>query len=199
MKIYQNFSVLKRRTMIIFYIGLIVGFSLFSAETLEESPIETFKSQRVLQGEIFFQQSQKYFSEKMYKSCIEKSLDFEILFPKHPLKLANLKLLSQAYWMDDQLEKSIQVDLKIYREFPTIEEGIVSYFEAAKKLIRIGKKLEGRKILEKIKNEMYSYKVAKDAEIELLQLKILQDETNLSTNEKIFLEEKNKALIESDK
>jgi hypothetical protein len=187
------------------YFLVFLGFSLLGADKPEENPTETFKAQRVLQGEIFFQQSQKYFSEKMYKSCIEKSLDFQILFPKHPLKLANLKLLSECYLMNDQWEKSIQADLKLYREFPTIEDGVVSYFEAAKKLIRIGKRTEGIRILEKIKTEMFSYKVAKDAEIELIQLKILDETTDegferkISPNEKIFSEERNKALIESDK
>jgi hypothetical protein len=178
---------------------------LWGAEPTEERPVEVFKSQRMQQGEIFFEQSQKYFDEKMYKSCIEKSLDFLILFPKHPLKLANLKLLSEAYLMNDQWEKSIQVDLKIHREFPTIEDGISSYLQAARKMIRIGRRAEATRILERIKSEMFSYKLAKEAEIELNQLKILYEtsdfgnEGKISPNEKIFSDETNKTLLESDK
>lgn len=148
--------------------------SSFAAESTQESPREVFKSQRVEQGNLIFEQAKKYFDEKMFKSCIEKALDFQILFPSHPLKLSNLKLLSQAYLRDEQWEKSIQTDLKIYREFPTIEDGISSYLEAARKLIRIGNTEEGKQILEKIRTQMYSQKLAKEAEIELNQLKILE-------------------------
>lgn len=160
------------KILILLFGSLVLNF-LGSVE-LQETPKEVFKVQRIEQGNLFYEQAKKYFEEKLYKSCIEKALDFQILFPKHPLKLQNLKLLSQAYLMDEQWEKSIQVDLKIYREFPTIEEGIVSYLDAAKKLIKLGYIEEGKQILEKIKTEMYSYKVAKDAEIELNQLKILE-------------------------
>ncbi len=157
-----------------FILVLVIANAVDSSENQTEDPKEVFKSQRIEQGNLFYEQAKKYFDEKMYKSCIEKALDFQILFPKHPFKLQNLKLLSQAYLMDEQWEKSIQTDFKIYKEFPTIEDGIVSYFEAAKKLIKLGKIKEGKHILEKIKSEMYSYKVAKDAEIELNQLQILE-------------------------
>ncbi|MCX7999652.1 MAG: hypothetical protein N3A69_11995 [Leptospiraceae bacterium] len=160
--------------LFIIYLMSFFFFSSFAAENIQESPREVFKSQRIEQGNLIFEQAKKYFDEKMFKSCIEKALDFQILFPKHPLKLSNLKLLSQAYLMDEQWEKSIQTDLKIYREFSTIEDGINSYLEAARKLIRIGNTEEGKQILEKIKTQMYSQKLAKDAEIELNQLKILE-------------------------
>ncbi|MCX7998399.1 MAG: hypothetical protein N3A69_05530 [Leptospiraceae bacterium] len=166
MKVYRFYAAL--------YFLSFLSVSQFAKENLPEGPKEVFKSQRIEQGNLVFEQAKKYFDEKLFKSCIEKALDFQILFPKHPLKLQNLKLLSQAYLMDEQWEKSIQTDLKIYQEFPTIEEGILSYMEAARKLIRLGKIEEGKQILEKIRIQMYSQKVAKDAEIELNQLKILE-------------------------
>lgn len=165
---------LKLQVSSVFLLFVWVSFTLYAVEEKIETPKEVFKSQRLEQGNLFYEQAKKYFDEKMYKSCIEKSLDFQILFPKHPLKLQNLKLLSQAYLMDEQWERSIQIDLKIYREFPTIEEGILSYFEAARKLIKLGNIQEGKQILQKIKSEMYSSKLAKDAEIELKQLQILE-------------------------
>ncbi len=152
---------------------LIWNLVLFSQSKNGDDPVEVFKEQRASQGEIIFAQAQDYFKQKLYKSCIEKTQDFLILYPKHTSRLAVLKLLSEAYYKDEQLEKSIQTDYKIYKDYPTVEEGLISYFEAARKLLKTGRKEEAVDILEKLRTQMYSYKLAKDAEIELNQLKIL--------------------------
>jgi hypothetical protein len=142
----------------------------------QENPIEVFKKQRVTQGDIFFSQAQNFFNDKLYTSCIEKILDYLVLFPSHPSTVKAQKLLSSAYQFNDQWGKSIEVDLKIYRENPTIEDGLTSYLDAARKLSRIGQISKAKPMLENLKTQMFSVKVAKDAEIELNQWKILEME-----------------------
>ncbi|MCB1179574.1 MAG: hypothetical protein KDK36_18490 [Leptospiraceae bacterium] len=166
---------------------LFSGISLFSQDVSSKKeklsqkeeivdPVEVFKDQRISQGEIVYSQAVDYFKERMYKSCIEKSLDFLVLYPKHNLQLPVLKLLSEAYYKDEQLDRSIRTDIKIYKEYPTTEDGLESYLEAARKLLKTGRRKDAKSVLEEIKGQMYSYKVAKEAEIELNQLKILYPE-----------------------
>ena len=64
----------------------------------------------------------------------------------------------------------------VYRENPTTEDGLVSYLEAGKKMLLIGKSKEGKRILDTVKNQLYSSKIAKDAEIELKQNAILEED-----------------------
>jgi TolA-binding protein len=136
---------------------------------------ETFKQQRQNQGEIHFSKAYDFFKGGQYKACIDKINEFLFLFPGHPATLRSLKLLSLSFKKNDQLEDSIETDLIIYRENPTTEEGLISYLEAGKKLLVVGKLEEGKKILENVKNQLYSSKVAKDAEIELKQNTILEE------------------------
>jgi hypothetical protein len=154
---------------------LILAFSLISNDSKPSSK-EIFQENKEKQGFINFSQAQEYFQIQNYKACIQKNHDFLLLYPEHPLKIKVLKLMSEAYWMDDQSLKSISVDEMIYKEYPTIEEGLISYLEAAKKYLKIGKIGHSKKILLEIKDQMYSKKISKDAEIELEQIKILDIE-----------------------
>lgn len=152
---------------------LLMSFSLNVAAAEKESPTEVFKAQRISQGEIFFDQATQYYQDKMYETCIEKLLDFQILFPGHPWTVKAQKLLSQAYEKNEQWDKSVQVDLKIHKENSSLEEGLSSYLDAAKKMAKMGKTARAAEILEYLKTQMYSNKLAKDAEIELDQMRIL--------------------------
>lgn len=136
---------------------------------------ETFKQQRLSQGELQYSKAVELFKDGHYRACIDKINEFLFLFPGHPATLKSLKLLSLSYQKNDQFEDSIQTDLFIYRENPTTEDGIVSYLDAGKKLLFVGKVEMGKKILEEIKNQLYSSKIAKDAEIELKQNEILEE------------------------
>jgi hypothetical protein len=153
----------------------LISLGIHAADS-KETPIEVFKKQRILQGEMHFSKAQEYFQNRNFKASSEKVLDFLLIYPDHPQTLSSLKLLSDSYFMDDQLEKSIQVDLKIYRENPMIEEGLISYFQAAKKFVKIGRKEDAIDMFLFIARQMYSKKIAKDAEIELEQIKILDVE-----------------------
>lgn len=137
---------------------------------------ETFKKQRQVQGDLYISKSSEFYKDGQYKACIEKLNEFLFLFPGHPSILKALKLLSASYKKNDQLEESIQTDLLIYRENPTTEDGLVSYLEAGKKMLLVGKTKDGKKILEHVKNQLYSSKIAKDAEIELKQNSILEED-----------------------
>ncbi|HNI25779.1 MAG TPA: hypothetical protein PLJ29_05430, partial [Leptospiraceae bacterium] len=97
----------------------------------------------------------------------------QILFPGHPWTVKAQKLLSQAYEKNEQWDKSVQVDLKIHKENSSLEEGLSSYLDAAKKMAKMGKTAKAVEILEYLKAQMYSNKLAKDAEIELDQMRIL--------------------------
>ena len=158
---------------------IFISLSIYSADS-KESPIEVFQKQRIRQGELTYSKSQEYFQTKKYKACIEKILEFLIIYPDHPLVLSSQKLLSEAYMMDDQIEKSIQVDLKIHRENSMLEEGLISYLFAGRKYVKMGKKDEAIDIFNFIIKQMYSKKLAKDAEIELEQIKILDMENTIS-------------------
>lgn len=153
----------------------LVSLGIQAADS-KDNPIEVFKKQRILQGEMHFYKAQEYFQNRNFKASSEKVLDFLLIYPDHPQTLSSLKLLSDSYFMDDQLEKSIQVDLKIYRENPMIEEGLISYFQAAKKYVKLGRKEDAVDMFLFISRQMYSKKIAKDAEIELEQIKILDIE-----------------------
>ena len=74
------------------------------------------------------------------------------------------------------LDDSIRTDLLIYRENPTTEDGLTFYLDAGKKMLVVGRLKEGKKILENVKNQLYSSKIAKDAEIELKQNTILEED-----------------------
>jgi tetratricopeptide (TPR) repeat protein len=151
-------------------------FTLILYLTLSLSASDVYKEQRILQGELYISSAEEYYTDRLYPACIEKLSEFLFLYPNHPNQYKGLKLLSQAYLKNDQIEKSIEIDLKIYREFPTSETGLISYLDAGKKLILTGRIEEGKKILEEIKTQLYSYKIAKDAEIELRQMEVLKFE-----------------------
>jgi TolA-binding protein len=158
---------------------LLFTVSLYSADS-KDSPIEVFKKQRSQQGELHFSKAQEYFQNRKFKASIEKVLDFLYVYPDHSQTLNAMKLLSESYLMDDQIEKSIQVDLRIHRENPMIEEGLIAYLQVAKKYVKMGKKDEAIDIFGFITKQMYSKKVAKDAEIELEQIKILDSENTVT-------------------
>jgi len=168
------------RTLLFVSTILFVSRTNVNAADSKETPIDVFKKQRMLQGEMHFAKAQEYFQNRKFKASSEKVLDFLIIYPDHPQSLGALKLLSEAYFMDDQIEKSIQVDLKIYRENPMIEEGLISYFQAAKKYVKLGKKDDAIGMYLFIARQMFSRKIAKDAEIELEQIKILDIENPIS-------------------
>ncbi len=161
--------------LILFLLIFFISSGIQAADS-KETPIEVFKKQRILQGEMHFLKAQEYYQNRNFKASSEKVLDFLLIYPDHPQTLSSLKLLSDSYFMDDQLEKSIQVDLKIYRENPMIEEGLISYFQAAKKYVKLGRKEDAVDMFLFITRQMYSKKIAKDAEIELEQIKILDVE-----------------------
>ena len=146
------------------------------AQTSSDNYTETFRLQRQNQGEMYFTKANELFKDGNYKACIDKINDFLFLFPGHPATLKSLKLLSNSYKKRDQLDESIKTDLLIYREYPTTEDGLTSYLEAGKKMLMVGRLKDGKKILENVKNQLYSSKIAKDAEIELRQNLILEEE-----------------------
>jgi hypothetical protein len=141
-----------------------------------DNQADTFKQQRLSQGELHLSKAAEFYKDGQFKNCIDKINDFLFLFPGHPSTLRALKLLSLAYKKNDQIEESIRTDILIYRENPTTEDGLVSYLDAGKKLLIVGKLKEGKKILEIVKNQLYSSKIAKDAEIELKQNAILEED-----------------------
>jgi TolA-binding protein len=155
---------------------------LFSVSNLifaqEANYKAVFSEQRLAQGEKHIEIALESFKDKRYQDSISRLNDFLFLFPGHPSSLKALKLLSQSYKKNDELESSIQTDLKIYRENPTIEDGISSYLDAGRKLLLSGRHKEGKKILEHVKTQMYSTKLAKEAEIELNQYRILEEENH---------------------
>ncbi|MDX1959454.1 MAG: hypothetical protein SFU98_12825 [Leptospiraceae bacterium] len=152
---------------------ILMNIGLF-AETDSKSPIEVFKAERIPQGDIFLSQAKNYYADKEYHQAIEKLIDFIILYPNHPEKLKAQKLLSLAYQFNDEWEKSVEVDMKIFRENPTVENGLSSYLDAARKLVKMGRETKAKSILESLTKQMYSNKIAKEAEIELVQMKILE-------------------------
>lgn len=155
---------------------LLVFCQLSFAQTVSDNYKETFRQQRLNQGELHFSKASEFYKNGSYKACIDKLNEFLFLFPGHPATLKSLQLLSKAYHKNDQIEASIQTDLLVYQENPTTEDGLVSYLEAGKKLLVVGKIREGKKILETVKNQLYSSKIAKDAEIELKQNSILEED-----------------------
>jgi len=157
-----------------FLLILIFLNSILFAEGEPSSPKEIFKLQRIPQGEILLTQANAFYEDKNYHAAIEKLIDFLILYPSHSSRTKAMKLLSQSYQFNDEWEKSVEIDMKIYRENPSIEDGLTSYLEAAKKLCKMGRENKAKTILEKLKTQMYSNKVAKEAEIELVQLEILE-------------------------
>jgi transcription antitermination factor NusG len=56
---------------------------------------------------------------------------------------------------------------------PTQDKVVV---RGGKKMLMVGRLKDGKKILENVKNQLYSSKIAKDAEIELRQNLILEEE-----------------------
>ncbi len=118
--------------------------------------------------------AEEYFNNGFYSASIKKITELLYLFPKHPLELKSLQLLSQAFKKNDQLAESIDVDLEIYRKYSTTEDGLIAYLDAGKKIAKVGDIEKAKKILEEIKLQVYSSKLAKDAEIELEQLEILE-------------------------
>jgi hypothetical protein len=146
------------------------------AQLNSDNYTEIFKTQRQSQGEMYFLKASEQFKDGNYKSCIDKINEFLFLFPGHSATLKSLKLLSIAYKKKDMLDDSIKVDLLIYRENPTTEDGLTSYLDAGKKMLMVGRSKDGKKILENVRNQLYSSKIAKDAEIELKQNQILEED-----------------------
>lgn len=159
-----------RASIILFF-----AVTILYAQTTNDNYVEAFREQRLKQGDIFLSKATDFYKDGNYKACIDKLNEFLFLFPGHPSTLKSLKLLSLSYKKRDQIEESIRTDLLIYKENPTTEDGLTSYLDAGKKLIMIGKSKDGKNILENIKNQLYSSKIAKDAEIELKQNKILEE------------------------
>lgn len=160
---------------------------LFSQES---DFVPVFKEQRISQGEKHFEIAMDLFKDKKYKESIVRLNDFLFLFPGHPSTLKSLKLLSLSQKKSNQYYDSIKTDILTYKEFPTTEDGISSYLDAGKKLFYIGRNKEAKDILEIVKNQMYSSKIAKEAEIELKQHQILEEEPSyfkedLTKNENI--------------
>lgn len=135
--------------------------------------IQVFGKNRYQQGITSYEKSTQYYLDGHYDTCIEELNIFAQLYPRHPYLIKALSLLSKVYQKNNELEKSIHIDMKIYRETPTTEDGLIAYLNAGKKSVSVGKFQKGRKILETVKNQMYSSKLAKDAEIEIRQLQIL--------------------------
>lgn len=144
-----------------------------------EGYIKAYSRERYIQGVYSYQKSLELFKDGRFDSCIEELKIFTQLYPYHPETVHALQLLSKAYIKSDDVEKSIQVDYRIYKENPTTEDGLIAYLDAGKKNISIGNKKEGKEILEKVKKQMFSSKVAKDADIELRQLAILDGDLKL--------------------
>ncbi len=158
------------------FLFLLIAAQFIFAQNGSDNYTETFRLQRQNQGEMYFSKASEFFKDGNFKACIDKINEFLFLFPGHPATLKSLKLLSNAYKKKDLLDDSIRTDLLIYREYPTTEDGLTSYLEAGKKMLMAGRVKDGKKILENVKNQLYSSKIAKDAEIELRQNMILEEE-----------------------
>ncbi len=157
-------------TLIFFTLILISGEADF---------VPVFKEQRTSQGEKHYEIAMDLYKDKKYKDVISRINDFLFLFPGHPSTLKSLKLLSLAQKKSNLYYDSIKTDSFTYREFPTTEDGIASYLDAGKKLFFIGRNKEAKDVLEIVKTQMYSSKLAKEAEIELKQHQILEEEPYL--------------------
>ncbi|MCB1158648.1 MAG: hypothetical protein H7A25_06775 [Leptospiraceae bacterium] len=144
--------------------------------------IKIFGEQRYWQGVYSFNKANEYYKDGLFDACIEELKVYSQLYPKHPSQLEALQLLSQAYVKNDDLQKAIEVDLKIFKDNSTTESGLSAYLEAARKSITIGNTKKGREILEYVKNQMFSSKLAKDADIELRQLDILENKQKITQN-----------------
>lgn len=132
------------------------------------------KEQNLRQGRIRYKVAEEYFNDGFYSASIKKITELLYLFPKHPMELKSLQLLSKAFKKNDQLVESIHVDMEIYRKYSTTEDGLNAYLDAGRKTVKIGDIEKAKKILNEIKHQVYSSKLAKDAEIELEQLEILE-------------------------
>lgn len=164
----------------IIIICLFFAYSIISQEKEPESIPEIHSIERNKQGEVYLSKAFEYYKDGNYKACIERILEFNYLFLKHSSYLKSMQLLSRAYKKDDQIMKSIQTDIQIYRDFPVTEDGLNSYLNAGRKLVLTGQREEAKKVFEELKKQLFSYKISKEAEIELNQLEL--------TNEKPIIE-----------
>ncbi|MCE9500431.1 MAG: hypothetical protein K8R21_08030 [Leptospira sp.] len=135
------------------------------------------RTESISQGEIYMNQAKEYFADGLYGACIEKVKDFQLLFRDHPSMLKSYKLLSDAYRKIDRIDRAIDAEMRLYKSSPITEEGLSGYLSAARYMARTGKIKDARKVFEDIKAQVYSVKLAQEADLELRLIQITEEES----------------------
>lgn len=163
----------------LFLLIFVINFFVFAQEVK--------KDELTFQGDLLLRRAKELCAESKFELCIEDLHIFSKLYPRHPDMNFALFLLSDTYLKINELNKSIQIDLKIYKNNTTNEDGLTAYLNAGQKYVKIGDIEKGKNIFQYLKTQMYSSRLNKEAEIELTQLKILHEDllTDVDSNPKI--------------
>ena len=140
---------------------------------MDEGYLSTNVNEKNNHGEMNLKQAMEYLEDRKYFSCIEKLNEFQILYPNHPSMMKSLQILSTAYKKLQKWDKVVEIELKLYKDYPETEEGLIAYLNAGKAYIRIGKEIQAKKIFEYIISKENTSKISKEAELELQLINLL--------------------------
>ncbi|NCN10794.1 MAG: hypothetical protein GW938_13220 [Leptospira sp.] len=164
---------MRHRKITFLFLLVILPLSIHSAEGFPDlGKIYHEKSNE--QGDFVLRKADNYYQDRNYSMCIEELKTFALIYPYHPNLKTSWKLLSLAYQKQREYELAIQAEMAIYLEYPTEKEGFDSFLEAGRSHLKQGNWDMAERIFQEIKSQSYFPEIAREAEIELKQMKILR-------------------------
>jgi TolA-binding protein len=151
--------------------GIFLGQNL-SAENFPDLGSK-YRKASMDQGSLVLRKAEQFFQDRFYDQCIQELNSFGIVYPSHPQKIQAWALMSQAFQKKREFRKAAEVDLAIFLENPTTEEGYLAYLSAGRSYLKVGETEFAKRIFSEIQDSSYFPEISQQANLELRQWKVL--------------------------
>jgi pentatricopeptide repeat protein len=166
-------KIMRHRKIVLVLLVLLFPICNFAAEGFPDLG-KIYQEKSNEQGDFVLRKAENFFQDRNYTKCVEELKTFALIYPFHPRLKDSWKVLSRAYQKQREFELAIQAEMAIYLEFPTHKEGFDSFLEAGRSHLKQGDWDMAERIFDEIKKQSYFPEIAREAEIELKQMKILR-------------------------
>jgi outer membrane protein assembly factor BamD (BamD/ComL family) len=156
----------------ILLLALSSQISVYAADGFPDIP-KIYQSKIDEQGNLLIRKAENFFQDRLYENCIEELKTFALIYPFHPRLKDSWKLLSRAHQKQRDFDQAIHSEMAIYLEFPTHQEGYEAFLEAGRTHLKLGNWDMAERIFTEIMNQSYFPEIAREAELELKQIRVL--------------------------
>lgn len=165
---------------------LCISFWIFPNHLTANPAMEkVYRAESDKQGDLVLRKAREFYQDRLYEQCLDALDTFSLVYPLHPKKVQAWELMGSAYRKLGRYQSSAEVDLAIYREYPTSEEGNRAYLRAGRAFVKIGDMEFAKRVFTELRESAFFPDISEEADWELRQWSVLSG--NFRQNEE-FLE-----------